>query len=89
MNEDRTETVRFPTHLGREDILARLAQVRESARTAGVEELASFFAGVEDMPVGRIAMSVISALEWIEANPEHSAFAKNLSIVAMNLKNLK
>ena len=89
MSGERTETLRFPTNLDREHMLVRLGAIRESARTAGIDEISGFFEGVENMSIGRLAVSVISALEWLEANPTYPAYAKKLSIVAMNLKNLK
>ena len=89
MSGDRTETLRFPRNLDREQMLVRLIALRESARTAGIDEISKFFEGVEDMSIARLAVSVISALEWLESNPNHSDYAKKLSIVAMNLKNLK
>ena len=37
----------------------------------------------------RIATSVIGAIDWIEGKPEHKEFGMQLSMVAMNLKNLR
>lgn len=83
------ETLRWPTNLDRDSIVARLVEVRELARTNDRQELAAFFADVEAVPSARIGASVIAALSWIEGKPEYKAFSTQLSMVAMNLKNLK
>lgn len=83
------ETLRWPTNLDREAIVARLASVREAATVGGLHELAAFFHEVELMAAARIAAAVIGAINWIEGKPEHKDFGLQLSMVAMNLKNLK
>lgn len=69
--------------------MQRLVQVRESARAAGIEELAARLFHVETAPAGLLGAKVISALTWIQDKPQCHAYATPLGIVAMNLKNLK
>ncbi len=75
--------------MDRDAIVARLVQVRESAMTAGAHDLVAFFHNVEEMAAARIGASVIGAINWIEGKPEHRDIGVQLSMVAMNLKNLK
>ena len=83
------ETLRWPTNMDRAAIVAKLVEIRESASASGDSELVAFFADVEQMTSPRIGASVISALTWIEGKPEHMEIGTKLSMVAMNLKNLK
>lgn len=88
MSEDY-ETLRWPTNLDRGAIVQRLVEMRELARANGRTEFVTFFADIEGMPAARIGSSVIAALSWIEGKPDYKAFSTQLSMVAMNLKNLK
>lgn len=83
------ETLRWPTKLDRESILKRLVEIRELARASGRNELVAFFADIESVPSSRIGANVIGALSWIEGRPEYEAVGAQLSMIAMNLKNLK
>lgn len=83
------ETLRFPTHLDREAIVARLIRLRDAAKAAGVEHLATAFADPDAMTSGQLGAAVVSALSRIQQGDEHRALAAQLEIVAMNLKNLK
>jgi hypothetical protein len=83
------ETLRWPTNMDREAIVARLVGIREAAQASGLHELVAFFHDVEDMVAARIGASVIGAINWIEGKPEHKEFGMQLSMVAMNLKNLR
>jgi hypothetical protein len=85
---NENETLRWPTNLDHPAIIARLAQVRESAKAAGLEELAARFAKVESMAKGQIAAAVVGALTWLQDRPQHRAITTQLEMVAMNLKNL-
>jgi hypothetical protein len=40
------------------------------------------------MPSPQIGAGVVGALNWLQDRPEHRAFATQLEMVAMNLKNL-
>jgi len=83
------ETLRWPTNMDRDAIVARLVAVRESARAGGAHELVAFFHDVEEMVAARIGTSVIGAINWIEGKPQHRDHGAELSMVAMNLKNLR
>jgi hypothetical protein len=86
---NENETLRWPANLDHDAIVQRLVQVRESAQAAGIEELAVRFVDIETVPAGQLGAKVISALTWIQDRPECQAYATQLGIVAMNLKNLK
>jgi hypothetical protein len=87
------ETLRWPTNLDRAGIEARLVQVREAARTAGLVYISSLFESVDSMSAGQIGSSVVAALTWLQDKPEQEthmrAVTLPLEMVAMNLKNLK
>lgn len=86
---EENETLRWPTNLDRAAIVERLVQVRGLAEAAGLGEIVSRLAGVEDMTSGQIGAGVISALTWIQEKTEYPAITSQLAMVAMNLKNLK
>ena len=90
MSED--ETLRFPTNLDHAAIVARLARVRDSARAGGLAELAARFASLETMSAPQIGAAVIGALTWLQERhdlgTQGGALARELEMVAMNLKNL-
>ncbi len=83
------ETLRWPTTLGREEIVKRLVDIREAARAGGAQELVQRFEGVESMAGGQIGVAVVGALTWLQDKPEHNALARSLEMVAVNLKNLR
>lgn len=83
------ETLRWPTNLDRAGIVERLVEVRAMAQAAGLAELAAGFAGVETMSSAQIGAKVIAAISSVQEKPEHDAIAMQLSMVAMNLKNLR
>ena len=83
------ETLRWPTNMDRAAIVAKLLEIRESGGVQGTPDLLAFFTNLEGMTSARLGASVISALTWIEGKPEHIAVGTQLSMVAMNLKNLK
>ena len=83
------ETIRWPITLNGEELLARLSALRKSAQLRGVTPLADFFAHVENMTPAKVACAVVAAMEWLDSRPEHAEWGPKLSIVALNLKNLK
>jgi hypothetical protein len=83
------ETLRWPTNLDRAAIEKRLIQARATAEKQGWKEIAEVLAGVEKKSPAEIAKSVMAALEWLQRQPELKAFALQLQMVALNLKNLK
>ena len=85
---NENETLRWPTNLDHAAIVARLVQVRESARSNGLAELAARFANVESMPSKQIGASVVAALTWLQDKPQHRSITTQLEMVALNLKNL-
>ncbi len=84
------ETLRWPTILDRPAIEQRLIQARAAAEKRGWTELVALLAGVEKKPAPEIAKSVMAALDWLQRLPaEERAFALQLQMVALNLKNLR
>lgn len=83
------ETLRWPTNLDRAAIEQRLIQARATAEKHGWQEIAALLAGVETKSAAEIAKSVMAALDWLQRQPELHAFALQLQMVALNLKNLK
>jgi hypothetical protein len=83
------ETLRWPVNLDRAAIERRLAKARATAEAQGWTEVAQLLAGVESKPAPELAKSVMAALEWVQREPELRAFALQLQMVALNLKNLK
>ena len=83
------ETLRWPTNLDRAAIEERLAHSRESARAAGLGEVATALDGIEKKKPAEIAKGVMQALAVLEGKEEHRALTLQLEMVALNLKNLK
>ena len=72
-----------------EAIVAKLVEIRDSANSQGYTEFAEFFSGVEDLASPKVGGRVIAALTWLEGKPQYQRLGAQLSMVAMNLKNLK
>lgn len=64
-------------------------QFREAARAAGLTDIAARFDRVEDMPAAQIGAKVISTMTLLQERTDQMHIAKQLEMVAMNLKNLK
>jgi len=86
---DAEETIRWPTNLDRAGIEKRLADARRTAEQEGWTEVAGLLAGIEGKSAAEIAKAVTAALDWLQRQPELRAFALQLQMVALNLKNLK
>ncbi len=83
------KTVRMVTNLDRGAIEGKLAEVRNAAQSAKLNELASIFQGVEGMPKAQIEQRVRNALKWLADKPQHNRITTELELVELNLKNLK
>jgi len=83
------ETLRFPTNLDRDAIVARLARVRELAETKGHTELAQLLSGAESMPAAQIGVTIIGAIGLVSGKPEFKSLSDRLEMLAVNLKNLR
>jgi len=83
------KTVRMVTNLDRPAIEGKLADVRKTAQSANLAELASMFAGVEGMPKAQIESRVKNAIKWLADKPQHARITTDLELVELNLKNLK
>jgi hypothetical protein len=83
------ETLRWPTNLDRAGIVRRLVEIRHSALSGGLENLVRMLTGVEAFSAAQIGQAVIGAMNEVQEKPEHSGLASQLSMLAMNLKNLR
>jgi hypothetical protein len=83
------KTVRMVTNLDRGAIEGKLAEVRNAAQSAKLNELASMFQGVEGMPKAQIEQRVKNAIKWLADKPAHNRITTELELVELNLKNLK
>lgn len=86
---EENDTLRWPGNLDQGGIVRMLVMIRESAQAANRPEFVQRFAGIEDSTPAQIGAAVIGTLNWIEDNPEYQPYAKQLGIVAMNLRNLR
>jgi len=89
-----SETIRWPTNLDRAAIEKRLHQVAAKADELGLPEFAQRFSGVATASAAQIASSVVASLTWLanqphEARAKYDDLARDLEMVALNLKNLK
>ncbi len=83
------KTVRMVTNLDRGAIEGKLAEVRNAAQSAKLNELASMFQGVEGMPKAQMEQRVKNAIKWLADKPQHNRITTELELVELNLKNLK
>jgi hypothetical protein len=77
------------TNLDRGAIEGKLAEVRNAAQSAKLNELASMFQGVEGMPKAQMEQRVKNAIKWLADKPQHNRITTELELVELNLKNLK
>ncbi|MEO8145099.1 MAG: hypothetical protein ABI654_12880 [Betaproteobacteria bacterium] len=89
MVNDEDETLRQPTNLDRDAILRRLVKLREAAKLRGFADWASALDKVEGMPSAQLGAAVIAAITLVQEKPECDEIAKQISLFALNLKNLK
>lgn len=83
------ETLRWPTNMDRATIVSKLVEIRDAANAGGQAEFAAFFDGIESQPSPKVGAAVIAALTWLEGKADYQAIGTRLSMVAMNLKNLR
>jgi hypothetical protein len=83
------ETLRWPTNLDRRGIESRLVQVRDAARSQGLDRVAALFENLGALTAAQLGHNVVAALELVQQKKEHQAITRQLEMVALNLKNLK
>jgi len=87
---DGNETLRWPTNLDRAGIVRRLEQVRDAARAAGLlPELVALLENLESKSSAQLGAAVVAAISLVQEKPEFDGIAEQLSMVALNLKNLR
>jgi hypothetical protein len=83
------ETLRWPTNLDRAGIEQRLVQVREAALAAGYADIAKLLEAPNRMSAGQLGANVVAALTLVQDKTSQATIARQLEMVALNLKNLK
>jgi hypothetical protein len=89
MSNDHDKTMKLVTNLDRGGIEGRLAELRKSAQSSNLAELAAMFAGIEGMPRAEMEKRVRNALKWLADKPQHNNLRGQLEIIELNLPNLK
>jgi hypothetical protein len=83
------ETLRWPTNLDRAGIEQRLVQVREDALAAGYADIAKLLEQPNRMSAAQLGGNVVAALTLVQEKSGQTTIARQLEMVALNLKNLK
>jgi len=83
------KTLKLVTNLDRGAVEAKIAEIRDSARSSQLAELASLLTGVEGLPRAQMEARVKSALKWLADKPQHKFLLALLELVELNLPNLK
>ena len=83
------KTLKLVTNLDRGAVEAKIAEIRDTARSGQLTELASLLAGVEGLPRAQMEARVKSALQWLTDKPQHKSLLARLELVELNLPNLK
>jgi hypothetical protein len=83
------KTLKLVTNLDRGAIEGRLAEIRATAQSSQLGELASLFNGIEGMPRAQMEAAIRNALKWLADKPQHQGIAAQLELVEINLPNLK
>jgi len=83
------KTLKLVTNLGRPEIEARLAEVRQAARAKGLDALAQHLAGIEGLPRAQMETRVKAALKLLSGNAEQQGLVAQLELIELNLSNLK
>jgi len=86
---DWAETARFPRKLDRAAIVARVGELQAWARGEGSTELITLFELPANASSAEIGSRILSALALVQSKPQYAVIAKQLQILALNLKNLK
>ena len=82
------QTLKLVTNLDRAAIEARLADVRGTAQSAGLAEVAQQLVHAPGAPRGDLEQRIHGALKLLAGKPEHKALQAQLELVEINLPNL-
>jgi hypothetical protein len=83
------KTLKLVTNLDRAAVEGRLGEIRKTAQSNNLADLASMFDGIEGMPKAQIEQRVRNALKWLADKPQHKGLHAQLELVEINLPNLK
>ena len=83
------KTLKLVTNLDRGAVEAKIAEIRDSASSSQLAELAAILTGLEGLPRAQMEARVKSALKWLADKPQHKSLLAQLELVELNLPNLK
>jgi len=83
------KTLKLVTNIDRGAVEAKIAEIRDSALSSQLAELASLLTAVEGLPRAQMEARVKSALKWLADKPQHKSLLALLELVELNLPNLK
>ena len=83
------KTLKLVTNLDRGAVEAKIAEIRDSASSSRLAELATLLTGLEGLPRAQMEARVKSALKWLADKPQHKSLLAQLELVELNLPNLK
>jgi len=83
------KTLKLVTNLDRGAVEAKIAEIRDSASSSQLAELAAILTGVEGLPRAQMEARVKSALKWLADKPQHKSLLALVELVELNLPNLK
>jgi hypothetical protein len=82
------KTLKLVTNLGRPEIEARIAEVRQAAQAKGLDALAQQLAGIEGLPRTQMEARVKAALKLLAGSAEQQGLGAQLELIELNLPNL-
>ncbi len=83
------KTLKLVTNLDRGAVETKIAEIRDSASSSQLAELAAILTGLEGLPRAQMEARVKSALKWLADKPQHKSLLAQLELVELNLPNLK
>src|SRR3977135_1097520 len=83
------KTLKLVTNLDRGAVEAKIAEIRDTARSSQLAELASLLTGVERLPRAEMEARVKSPLQWLADKPQHKSLLARLELRELNLPTLK
>ena len=82
-------TMQFSTNLSREDIEAKLPQLRAFAEAGQLTEVAQLLTGAAGVPKAELEARMTRCLELLGAKDEYGLLIDQLDMFLINLRNLK
>ena len=89
MTNQHQKTLKIVTNLDRNGIESRIAEVRNTAQSRRLADVAAALADIEGLARAEMEARVRSALKLLNAKSEHKDLSAHLELVELNLPNLK